>query len=54
MALAFQTASLVVLLASLISGQMYDSLSVTATLWIAFAVGAVGALIMFIGTGKRK
>lgn len=42
------------MLASLIGGQLYDSLPVRTTLWIALAVGVLGAVIMFIGTRKRK
>ena len=34
--------------------ELCDSLPVRTTLWIAFAVGAIGAVIMFIGTRKRK
>ena len=52
--LAFTTTTLGGMLASLIGGQLYDHLSVTATLWVAFAVGAIGAVIMFIGTSKRQ
>ena len=50
--LAFTTTTLGGMLASLIGGQLYDSLSVTATLWIAFAVGVVGAVVLFLGTRK--
>ena len=48
--LAFTTTTLGGMLASLIGGQLYDCLSVTLTLWIAFAVGAAGAVVMFLGT----
>lgn len=42
------------MLASLIGGQLYDTLSVTSTLWIAFAVGAAGMVIMFLETRKTR
>lgn len=42
------------MLASLIGGQLYDHLPVTATLWTAFAIGAAGAVIMFLGTRKQS
>lgn len=48
--LAFTTTTLGGMLASLIGGQLYDCLPVTMTLWIAFAVGAAGAVVMFLGT----
>ena len=52
--LAFMTTSFGGMLASLIGGQLYDNLSVTMTLWVAFACGAVGAVIMFLGTRKKE
>ena len=48
--LAFTTTTLGGMLASLIGGQLYDCLSVTLALGIAFAVGAAGAVVMFLGT----
>ena len=52
--LAFTTTTFGGMLASLIGGQLYDTLSVTSTLWIAFAVGALGMVIMFLGTRKTR
>lgn len=50
--LAFTTTTLGGMLASLIGGSLYDHFSVTATLWVAFAAGADGAAVMFLGTRK--
>ena len=50
--LAFTTTTFGGMIASLIGGQLYDCLSVTETLWVAFAAGTIGAVIMFLGTGK--
>ena len=52
--LAFTTTTFGGMLASLIGGRLYDSLSVTSTLWIAFAAGAAGTCIMFMGTRKLR
>lgn len=52
--LAFTTTTFGGMLASLIGGQLYDHLPVPAVLWIAFAVGAAGAVIMFLGTAKKE
>ena len=52
--LAFTTTTFGGMLASLISGQLYDCMSVTAVLWIAFAAGAAGAAVMFFGTRKPR
>ena len=43
--LAFSTTTVGAVLANLISGMLYDHLSVAATLWIAAAVCAVGAAV---------
>ena len=51
---AFTATSLGVVLASIIGGQLYDNLSVPQTLWIAFAAGIAGAVIVFLGTGKKR
>ena len=48
--LAFTTTTLGGMLASLIGGQLYDVLSVRATLLVALAAGAAGAAIVFVGT----
>ena len=48
--LAFTTTTFGGMLASLVGGQLYDCLSVTATLWIAFAAGVAGTVVMFLGT----
>ena len=50
--LAFTTTTFGGMLASLVGGQLYDPLTVTETLWFAFAVGAAGAVIMFPGTRR--
>ena len=50
--LAFTTTTLGNMLASVISGHLYDHLSVPATLLVALAVGAAGAAIVFLGTRK--
>ncbi|MBQ6451936.1 MAG: MFS transporter [Solobacterium sp.] len=52
--LAFTTTTFGGMLASLIGGRLYDTLPVTSTLWIAFAVGAAGMVIMFLGTRKTE
>ena len=52
--LAFITTTLGGMLASLIGGQLYDHLPVTATLWIAFAVSSAGALLLFLGTREDR
>ena len=52
--LAFTTTTLGGMLASLIGGQLYDHLSVTSTLWVALAAGAIGTVIIFLGTRERQ
>ena len=52
--LAFTTTTFGGMLASLIGGQLYDCMPVTAVLWIAFAAGAAGAAVMFIGTRQGR
>ncbi len=52
--LAFTTTSLGSMLASLISGHLYDHLSVPATLAVALVIGAAGTVIVFLGLGKAK
>jgi predicted MFS family arabinose efflux permease len=52
--LAFTTTTLGGMLASLIAGQLYDCLSVKATLRVAFAVGLAGAAVLFLGTRKPQ
>ena len=51
--LAFTATSLGGMLASLIAGQLYDHLSVTMTLWVAFAFGVTGTVVMFLGTRRK-
>ncbi len=48
--LAFTTTTFGGMLASLLGGRLYDRLPVAETLWIAFAAGVVGAVIMLLGT----
>ena len=50
--LAFTTTTLGGMLASLVGGLLYDCMSVTATLWFAFAIGIAGAVVMFLGTRR--
>ncbi len=52
--MAFTTTTLGGMLASLIGGRLYDSLPVNTVLWIALAVGVLGALIVFFGTKQPK
>ena len=52
--LAFSMTTLGGVLASLIAGRLYDSLSVTQTLWITCAVCAVGSVISLLGIEKKK
>lgn len=52
--LAFSMTTLGGVLASLIAGRLYDSLSVTQTLWITCAVCAVGSVVSLLGIEKKK
>lgn len=52
--LAFSMTTLGGVLASLIAGRLYDSLSVTQTLWITCAVCAVGTVISLLGIEKKR
>ena len=50
--LAFTSTTFGGMLASVVGGQLYDHLSVISTLWVAFAIGMAGAIIVFLGTRK--
>ena len=52
--LAFTMTTLGSVLASVIGGWLYDHISVSATLWIACGVCALGSLISLAGVEKRR
>ncbi len=52
--LAFTMSTVGAMLASLISGRLFDALPVTATLWIGCAACALGTAVSLLGTERQK
>ncbi|MBQ1900555.1 MAG: hypothetical protein II153_06560 [Erysipelotrichaceae bacterium] len=52
--IAFTTTTFGGMLASLIGGLLYDHLSVVTTLYIALAIGIIGAFIMILGIRDKE